>query len=115
MHRNIVRRALRHLFEAPIEEFDTIARAVLQSVLGPKQIDVSQKVLDLRANEHLVPLVKAEVSPVVCEDEVTPSWKTVLETFETEGQELLFEWMDAHSLYFSLSCSSISYMLFLSA
>ena len=67
MHCNIVRCTLRQLFEAPIKEFDTIARAVLQSVLGQKQIDFPQKLFDFKANHHLLPMVKAEVLPIVWE------------------------------------------------
>ena len=89
--RNTVWRSLKQLFEAPIEADDTIARAVLQSVVGPKQIDFSRIVSDFTDNAHLLPLVKPAVSPVVWENEDKESLKTVLDPIETEGQELLFE------------------------
>ena len=71
--------------------------------------------MDFKENQNFFPLAKADVSPVVWEDKATPARTIVLETIETEGQELLLDWMFAFSSYFSVSCSSISYMLFLSA
>ncbi len=92
-----MRRALQRLFETPVEADNTIARAILQSVLGPKLIDFSKKVLDFTDNVHLRPLVKAGIAPVVWEFEEMESRKAVLDPIEREGQEVLLEWMGAFS------------------
>ncbi len=96
-----MRRALQQLLETPVDADNTVARAVLQSVLGPREMDFSKKVLDFAENLHLRPLVNGAVAPVVWENEEMPHCKSVLEVIENEGKEVLLEWMGA---YFSLIC-----------
>ncbi len=73
-------------------------------MLGPKQIDFSKKVLDFTDNVHLCPLVNGAIAPVVWENEVMTFCKTVLDPIETEGQEVLLEWLGAFFIYFIMSC-----------
>jgi hypothetical protein len=91
-----VRRALQRLFEAPIDPDNTLARAVVQSVLGPGPIDFSRKVLDFAANDALRRLVTGSVPPVVWENEEMPNRKSVLERVETSDQETLLLWIGAY-------------------
>jgi hypothetical protein len=90
--------ALQRLFEALVDADNTVAQAVLQSVLGPRQIDFSKKVLDFAGNERLRPLVNGAVAPVVWENEEMTHRKSVLENIATEGQEVLLEWIGSFSI-----------------
>ena len=92
-HRGIIRRALQRLFEAPVDAGNTVARAVLQNILGPREIDFSKKILDFAENVHLRPLVNGAVAPVIWENEEMTHRKSVLENIETEGQEFFLEWI----------------------
>ena len=49
----MARRTLGKVFEAPIDSDDKIARDVLKSFLGSKEIDFGKKVLDFMDNPHL--------------------------------------------------------------
>ena len=92
-HRGTIRSALQRLFEAPVDAGNTVARAVLQNILGPREIDFSKKILDFAENVHLRPLVNGAVAPVIWENEEMTHRKSVLENIETEGQEVLLEWI----------------------
>ncbi len=96
-HRCTVRCALQRLFEAPVYADNTVAR---KSVLGPRKINFSKKVLDFAENEHLRPLVNGAVAPVVWENEEITHHKSVLEKIETERQEVLLEWIGAYLIWF---------------
>jgi hypothetical protein len=61
--------------------------------LGPKEIDFSKKILDFAENVHLRLLVNGAVAPVIWENEEMTHSKSVLENIETEGQEVLLEWI----------------------
>ncbi len=94
-HRVFIRVALIALFETPVPDNNTLGRTVLTRVLGPDPIDFGKTVFDFKDNMHLSTgtLSKPGVARVVWETKLKPSTSTVLNPIETEGQELLLDFV----------------------
>ncbi len=80
-HRVFIHDALIALFETPVLDNNTIG------------IDFGKTIFDFKENTHLSPLSKPGVAPVVWETKLKPSTRTVLNPVETEGQELLLDFL----------------------
>ena len=94
-HRVAIRDALIALFESPVPDDNSVGRSILARVLGPSPIDFAKPVLNFRENEHLSALSRPGSTPVVWESKLKPNARTVLNPIDTEGQELLLDFLGA--------------------
>ena len=94
-HRLDLREVLIAMFEKPVPETDTVSREVLTRILGTKQIDWTQPILDIAANPQLSALARAGVPPIVWEtkERRSANARTVLEPISTAGQEILLHFL----------------------
>lgn len=94
-HRVAIRDALVTLFENPVPDDNTVGRTILSHVLGPSPINFAKAIFDFKHNEHLAALCKPGQNPGVWETKLRPNTRTVLDPIETEGQELLLDFLGA--------------------
>jgi hypothetical protein len=94
-HRVTIRDVLLALFESPVPDDNTAGRTVLSRVLGPSPINFEEATFDFKDNAHLSALSKPGQNPVVWESKLKPKPRTVLDPIETEGQEVLLDFLGA--------------------
>ena len=94
-HRLDLQEVLIVMFKKPVPDTDNVSREVLTRILGTKQIDWTQPILDIAANPHLSALARAGVPPIVWETKERRSTnaRTVLEPISTAGQEILLHFL----------------------
>ncbi len=64
--------------------------------MGPGFQHFERKIINFTNNQYLVPLVKPGVEQVIWESDVKPSWRTVLNPIDIQGQQLLVGWIGAY-------------------
>jgi hypothetical protein len=120
VHQVAIHNALIALFETPVPDDNAIGRTVFTRVLGPDPLDFGKLVFDFKDKEHLSALSKQGVSPVVWEAKFKPSTRTVLNPIETEGHELLLDFLGGPSFQtfhhlnfigFLLACTHLLFIL----
>jgi hypothetical protein len=123
-HSACIRQALIKLFEEPVPESYKAGRLVLQSILGLNDIPVDRPVLCFTSNLLLTAMAKPGVSPIVWETKprLATDSKTVLESMEGAGAELLLEFLgtfehtriySVHTLHFSFRLVHTQYKLYI--
>jgi hypothetical protein len=123
-HRAEMREALIELFEEPVPKSYKASTLVLQSILGRNNIPLDKPLLCFASNPLLTAMVRPGVSPIVWETKprVATGGKTVLESMQGSGTELLLEFLgtfvhtgieSAHTLHFSYMFVHTKYILYI--